>query len=72
MIRLVEAPGSDIFHKAFNEHWEDVCTEFHATNAAIVAATGDLIDINFRCWSISTSSAFLCSQTTICVDMSQR
>ncbi len=49
MIRLVEAPGSDFFHTANNERWEDVCTKFNATNAAIVAATGDLIDVNFRC-----------------------
>ncbi|BDA41784.1 probable Dynein-1-alpha heavy chain, flagellar inner arm I1 complex [Coccomyxa sp. Obi] len=47
MIRLVEAAGSNIFHKANSERWEDVCAEFNATNAAIVAATGDLIDVNF-------------------------
>lgn len=49
MVRLVEAAGSNIFHKSNIERWDDVCAEFAATNAAIVAATGDLIDVSFRC-----------------------
>ncbi len=49
MVRLVESAGSNIFHKANQERWKDVCEEFAATNAAILSAAGDLIDASFRC-----------------------
>ena len=48
MMALVEAPGFNIFDKAQADRWKYVCAEFDNTNAALIAATGNLIDITFR------------------------
>jgi hypothetical protein len=48
MVALVEGAGFNIFQKSNSELWGAICMDFEALNAAIVAATGELIDARFR------------------------
>ena len=48
MMALVEAAAFNIFDKGQAERWRYACAEFDNTNAALIAATGNLIDITFR------------------------
>lgn len=52
MTQLVEAADFNIFEKAQAERWKYMCMEFDQTNAALIAATGNLIDVTFR-WTLS-------------------
>jgi hypothetical protein len=48
MMALVEAAGFSLWDRAQAERWKYTCMEFDQTNAALIAATGNLIDVTFR------------------------